>query len=284
MKVDFNRSELTVANPICCIYAIVNTLFGMIYIGQTVDLRKRLNVYENLENKEDCDRKSPIARAIKEYGNDNFTMYILERCKPEELAEKENFYIQKYQSDDPDIGYNAISYNVESANSEESRRKKSESHKGLKESADTKRKKSNPIFAVVLTKDENGKFTGDIIHCDSAKLFGDFVGSSKDVIKNCLRGPSRYKGYRLYYGDFEKRNEIRNKMIQKGRRIRDREYLEILPLIDRYDIKGVETMSEDLHSYILSYDYCDEHGKPFLVPYNPPSKHVHEPIQVGTEN
>lgn len=57
------------------------------------------------------------------------------------------------------------------------KRKMSKAHIGLTESADTKRKKSNKIIAI---KDD------ELIYYDSAKLFGDYIGSTKDYIKKIV--------------------------------------------------------------------------------------------------
>ena len=80
-----------------------------------------------------------------------------------------------------------------------------------------------------------------MIVCDSGKLFGDYVGKSKDMIKNGLRQPSKICGYRLYYDDFEKRQEIRNKMMKK-RSIRDKGYIDMLNVLDTIELEGVETI------------------------------------------
>lgn len=222
-----------------------------LYIGQTTNFRKRLSDYRNLHKKKS---KMTIAKAIKEYGTDNFTIEIVQLCEPEELTELENYYIRKFNTSIKTNGYNLVTENNKCENNELSRKRKSESHKGIVDSDDTKRKKSNAILAF---KD------GKLLVCDSGKLFGDYVGVSKDMIKNGLRQPSKICGYRLYYDDYWKRQEIREKM-KKKRSIRDKGYIEVLDVLDNVEIEGVET----IYYYFSEVNYLKyaDNGKYRIVP------------------
>lgn len=51
---------------------------------------------------------------------------------------------------------------------------------------------------------------------DSGKLLGDYFNTTKDMIKNCLRQPSRYREWYIYYDDIEKRMTILEKMLKKN--------------------------------------------------------------------
>jgi hypothetical protein len=186
----------------------------------------------------------------------DFVMTIEEECRPSQLDEREEYYISKFNTTNPSKGYNILSSSC-NANSVDSRKRKSLSHIGLKESSSTKRKKSNMIIAV----------QNDIlIVSESGKLFGDYVGCSKDYVKNCLRQPSKCKGWRLYYDDYFKRQDIRNKMIKK-RSIRDLKYMEILDFLDRCELyEGVETIYASKDVYVLSYDNIDDQDKVIIKP------------------
>ena len=50
--------------------------------------------------------------------------------------------------------------------------------------------------------------TKQIIISQSMKLFGDYMNSSKDMIKNSVRKARPYKGWFSFYIDDEKRNYI----------------------------------------------------------------------------
>ena len=78
------------------IYKIENKINHKIYIGQSIDPQRRF--------KEHCvDRNSLISKAIKKYGEQNFTLEILGNFI--DYNEKEQYYIKKYNSLVP-YGYN----------------------------------------------------------------------------------------------------------------------------------------------------------------------------------
>lgn len=237
--------------PLCCIYMLTNKKNGKVYIGQTVNYRKRSSDYANAANKK---TKYSMYRIITEEGADNFKMEVLLRCHPNELAEREEYYIKEYDATNPEKGYNIETYVSRTQNTDETRKAKSLGHIGLKETADTKRKKSNYILAV---KDDM------LIICDSGKLFGDFVGKSKDYIKNCLRQPSKVCDFRLYYADYEKRKEIEEKMWKK-RCIRDKGYMDILYILNTFDREGVETIDQVFDVYELVYNEDVNDPRPVL--------------------
>lgn len=80
--------------------------------------------------------------AIKKYGWDNFEHIILfSHLSEEEACALERKYIEQYKTADPDYGYNiALGGNGVGRCSEETKRKISESHKGMTYSDETKRK------------------------------------------------------------------------------------------------------------------------------------------------
>jgi group I intron endonuclease len=233
---------------VSCIYIVTNEVNGKVYIGQTVNFRNRLSDYQNIHHKDS--NSQSIKKAIVLYGTDNFTIDILELCDPDDLDNREAHYIEEYQSTDRNFGYNYMKHTYHS-NSEESRKAKSIGHMGLKASRATKMKKSNMILAV---KDNT------LISAYGAKFFGDYVGAGKDLVKNCLRQPCKLHGYRLYYDDFYKRQEIRKKVMNMKKR-KDTEYLDVLDAIDMIEVEGLETM--DLYFdkvFILVEDENSESG------------------------
>jgi group I intron endonuclease len=88
------------------IYKITNKINGKSYIGQSVNIQRRFNAHKsaafNLNNRL---YNSPLYRAIRKYGVENFNFEILEECKKEELNDKEIFYINKYETHSKN-GYN----------------------------------------------------------------------------------------------------------------------------------------------------------------------------------
>lgn len=73
------------------IYKITNRTNGKHYIGQSTDIQRRFCEHKTKNN-------FPIGRAIRETGEENFTFEILELCSLEELSQKEQYYIKKFNS------------------------------------------------------------------------------------------------------------------------------------------------------------------------------------------
>ena len=86
------------------IYKITNILNQKIYIGQTIrpiEERFRRHINDALNNKID----THLARAIRKYGKENFTIEVIDTAKTqEELTKKEQYWIRYYNS--VKIGYN----------------------------------------------------------------------------------------------------------------------------------------------------------------------------------
>lgn len=107
------------------VYLHTNKVNGMIYIGMTCrTLEERWNSgYQGNPH---------FYRAIKKYGRDAFKHEVLaENLEKEEAEQLERFYISKYNSTDPKIGYNIEKGgNSIGKHSEETKRKISEAQKG----------------------------------------------------------------------------------------------------------------------------------------------------------
>lgn len=89
------------------IYKITNSLNGKTYIGQSVNIQDRWKAHRNRPfNPNSNDYESPLYRAIRKYGLNNFKFEVLEECERELLNDKEIFYIKQYKSSDPTFGYN----------------------------------------------------------------------------------------------------------------------------------------------------------------------------------
>lgn len=76
------------ANKICGIYGIQNTLTGEWYVGQSKDIRKRW-VCHLSSFKHGKQHSKPMQEAYDRYGIEAFAFSVLEECLPHELNEKE---------------------------------------------------------------------------------------------------------------------------------------------------------------------------------------------------
>lgn len=92
-------------DKICGIYKITNLQTEECYIGQSVDVRKRWQQHcKEGVGAVSATTRNQLYNAMQEYGISNFTFELLEKCMPDELNQKEAFYIQTYNSNK--FGYN----------------------------------------------------------------------------------------------------------------------------------------------------------------------------------
>lgn len=89
---------------VCGIYKITNWKTGECYIGQSVDVRKRWYEHAKAGLGIDTPAGNKLYAAMQEFGLDDFTFELLLECKPEELNEKEKYFIELYQANI--VGYN----------------------------------------------------------------------------------------------------------------------------------------------------------------------------------
>ena len=79
------------------IYKITNLLNNKIYVGQSTNIEKRFYQH-TIRNQQYIDQE------IQKYGKENFSFEILETCLPEQLNEREIYWIDYFKS--YDNGYN----------------------------------------------------------------------------------------------------------------------------------------------------------------------------------
>lgn len=90
------------------IYKITNNITGKIYIGKTKRKTRDRWLEHIRDAKHNQEKNVPLHKAIIKYGEDNFSIEILEHeIKEEDLNNKEKYYIKKFNSTNSSIGYNA---------------------------------------------------------------------------------------------------------------------------------------------------------------------------------
>lgn len=112
------------------IYKTTNTINGKIYIGQTKKTKEKSVNYMG--------SGKLLLKAIKEYGKESFVKEIIEEIESKDypvIDKKEIYWIEFYNSKNPEIGYNITkggsgwsSYGIK--RTEETKRKQSEKRKG----------------------------------------------------------------------------------------------------------------------------------------------------------
>jgi group I intron endonuclease len=94
----------------CGIYKILNVKDNKIYIGSSVNLKNREKKHFWMLRKNIHDNEY-LQHSYNKYGKDTFLFDIIEICSYEELIVKENFYINKYNSNNLSFGYNLATVN-----------------------------------------------------------------------------------------------------------------------------------------------------------------------------
>lgn len=125
---------------ISCIYKITNLIDGKVYIGQTINYRKRkTNHFRKLELGNHANMH--LQRAYDKYGRNSFKIEIIKECEPDELDDWEIYYIGEYKACDRQHGYNLIDGGQKyRCFTLEVREKMSRANKGRKFTAEHKRK------------------------------------------------------------------------------------------------------------------------------------------------
>lgn len=95
---DADKDKLDILNYVkgkTGIYMWINKLNGKKYIGSSVNLRRRLLEYYNV-NRLLNEKSMPINVALLKYGYHNFSLTILEICDVNNLMSREKHFFEKY--------------------------------------------------------------------------------------------------------------------------------------------------------------------------------------------
>lgn len=114
------------------IYSITNTVNDKKYIGQSVNIERRLSNHKWAlkHNKHNNDH---LQKSFNKYGEDCFVFEIICECDQNQLDEREQFYIELYDCMNQCCGYNSESGgNLHKHHSEESILRMKEAHSGEK--------------------------------------------------------------------------------------------------------------------------------------------------------
>lgn len=91
------------------IYKITNQIDNKSYIGETIrDLKTRWREHIHESFTPGHGYNYHLHCAIRKYGTDNFKIEEIDSCIDEQRFQIESFYIQKYDTANPDKGYNTV--------------------------------------------------------------------------------------------------------------------------------------------------------------------------------
>jgi GIY-YIG catalytic domain. len=125
----------------CGIYAIINIINQKLYIGSSKDLkyRKRKH-FEGLRYNRHPNNY--LQQSFNKYGEKSFDFKVIEYCKESKLLEREQYYINYYQSCNRNCGFNLSLKAGRIVLTEEGREKMRQSHLGKKQSLETIEKRA----------------------------------------------------------------------------------------------------------------------------------------------
>ena len=200
------------------VYKITNKVTNKVYIGitnQGSGARYRHHWYESR-----IGEPSPIHRSMAKYGEENFTLEIIDFADTyDELKEKEKYWIKQYNSIDRTIGYNLTEGGDGTfgrKHSEETKEKIRQKALGRKLSDETKKKMSDirrgkcsdkqkehlrklqdKCKRRVYQYDKNGEFVAEY---DSIIEAANANGLNKDTIRRQLKNPPKnLKDHRIKF-------------------------------------------------------------------------------------
>lgn len=204
---------------ICGIYMIRNILNNKVYIGKSVDIKRRwTNHKTNLDN--NIHDNKHLQSSWNKYGKNCFDFSIVEECAESELNNREIYYIQFYRSYNSLYGYNMTFGGEGCVPIDEIRIKMSESAKNRPPVSEETRKKhrdrvsgeKNYFYGRHLYGEQNGfygdhRFAGEnhprsrAVYCYEideyfwgAKEAEDKYGIHKADIAKCCKGKLKSAG------------------------------------------------------------------------------------------
>jgi group I intron endonuclease len=259
------------------IYCIENVANSKKYIGYStrIEVRWRNHAYYLRKN---CHDNDHLQKAYNKYGLDNFIYYIIEECEESLLFEKEKYYIAFYKTRNPEYGYNLTEGGKGSLHpreetleklrnkhvSDETRRKQSESTKGIPKSEEWKskmrgRKMSEENKRKLIEMSKNRIQTEE----EKENRSLQHISKKRDVYKNptskyigvCFRKNAwyaniRYNRKQIYIGRFD--TEVEAAIAY------NEAYFKYYPEGKGYNIISNEDME---NSIIIKKQICDERIK-----------------------
>ena len=234
-----------------CVYMWRNKVNGKLYVGIARDFRKRTREHRNVSFNKNCkDYDLPLHRSIRKRGIENYEICILEKnLNHDEMRDKEDFYIEKYDT----LKKNEKGYNIATSggsNNPLAGKTPEEKREIGKKHSEALKGENNPNYGKHLSEEQKQKIsenhadvsgknnprarkvvllnTGEIF--DYIKQASEKYGVDRNNIAECCKGTRNSAGvidgkpgFWLYLEDYEKLseeeiNKIKNEEVPNGSR------------------------------------------------------------------
>ena len=141
------------------VYQILNTSNGKVYIGQTIDPKRRWHHHKYYNKK----TNQHFTYAFKKYGVESFQFYIIQELySKQEMDDAEIYWIKYYNSKNDNFGYNITEGGSKALgfkHSEETKLKLSLINKGKTASEETRKKLSEAGKGRISSKETREKLS-----------------------------------------------------------------------------------------------------------------------------
>lgn len=174
------------------IYKILNKTNNKVYIGSSITLKNR--EYKHFWMLRNCNHDNKfLQNSFNRDGVDNFLFEVIELCNPDSLIERENYYIDYYNSNKPDFGYNMAKVNEFRRNTYNDDVKLNLSKSNLKKNGHISH------FNLIGVSDNKVSVFDNLFEAARYLIDGGFTnGSERNVrqkISQALRGKKINNGY-----------------------------------------------------------------------------------------
>lgn len=179
-----------------CIYLWKNNINGKLYVGQSQNFYDRMKQYERGN-----DDHRLIGQALLKYGIENFDITILEKDLPlDKLDEREQYWMDFYQSYDRKFGYNICCYASTTRgyhHTEEDKQKMSQLRKQYfaNHPEAINKGKDNPMYGKTMSLENRKKMSQRLVNNQYAKgARWQMTDEQKEKIRKAMLGKQNCLG------------------------------------------------------------------------------------------
>lgn len=265
------------------IYLIINKQNGHKYVGQTtksMNKRWQEHISEALRMS-----SSPLHRAMRKYGNHNFTIKEIDECNEELLNEREQYWIEQYNTFEDVGGYNATLGGNRPVFSEEARKrigtavsdamlekpeKELEEWRNKIKKTHSEKAKKEPWGFMLKENRGDGKHTairvlGINVETGEEKIWESFTAAALEVAgnrqANATINMAASQGYKCYGYRWKRLDNKTNKTPIKGVHKKTWEEIEFESISEacRYfggcNLSGIQNSLRNPHKYTYKKYY-----------------------------